>query len=158
ASGQMDPARYDSYRGNVTIFRDWVGANEPVCVITAAKLEQFQAYLLLQVAARREWERSPEATPGRKKDRKPGYSPVYAHSVLVAVKRLVGRLADHGLISAGKLGSLRIEKGVRKVETFEAEELKALPDACIKVGQRTRLCLLLMMNCGMYQSDISDLG
>jgi integrase len=157
AGGQMHPTRYDSYRGNVNVFTDWVGGAQPVEVVNSAKLEQFQAFLLRRVAERKAWVRDP--TPPSSGQKKPGYAPAYAHSILGTVKRFVTRLADHGLIRPpGNLRGLRIEKGRKKVETFTAEELRRLLEGCAAGAPKTGLYLLLMMNAGMYASDISDLG
>src|SRR5262249_12936753 len=43
-------------------------------------------------------------------------------------------------------------------EVFTVEEVRELLKACGGVSERTEVYLLLMLNCGMYQSDISHLG
>ncbi len=47
---------------------------------------------------------------------------------------------------------------MKKIKTFEPNELWALYSECVTKAPRTALYLLLMANCGMYQNDISELG
>jgi integrase len=44
-----------------------------------------------------------------------------------------------------------------KIETFTPEEVRTMLRTCIGFSDRTRLYLLLMLNCGMYQNDIAEL-
>jgi integrase len=52
------------------------------------------------------------------------------------------------------IDSLHITVDLQEVRTFTPEEIKVLN---ANASERTRLYLLLMLNCGMYQGDISDL-
>ena len=95
-AGEIDPGRYGAYKATAAIFRNWVGADTEVAAITAAKLEGFHAWLLSQVATRKQWLRG----GGRQGTRgAPGYSTDYAASVLHTTKMLLARFADHGLAS-----------------------------------------------------------
>jgi integrase len=55
---------------------------------------------------------------------------------------------------AGKSKTLQISKSSSPVVTFTKGEIKSLLQ---KASDRTRLYILLMLNCGMTQKDISDL-
>jgi integrase len=143
ATGQMDISRCDAYLRNVGVFRDYLGAEAAIDVIDASKLEGFYADLALRVQAKK-------------------YSPAYAHSIMTATKQFVSRLAELGLIPLpGNIRSHRFTFGgtvAKKIEVFTIEEVRELLKACDGFSERTELYLLLMLNCGMYQSDISDLG
>jgi integrase len=52
------------------------------------------------------------------------------------------------------LDTLTIRVEATEIETFDLDELKTLLEAA---SERTRLYLLLMLNCGFYQSDIAAL-
>jgi integrase len=158
SGGLIDESRYDAYRATLAIFRDWLGAANLIDIITAPKLEQFHVHLLHRNAERAAWEQCP--SPPRKGERKPGYSPDYAKSVFGTAKSFISWLAEHGTISRPEnfRKKFRFATGPKKILTFEVQEVRALLDACDGVTGRTKLYLLLMLNCGMYQSDISDLG
>src|SRR5262249_22416095 len=44
-----------------------------------------------------------------------------------------------------------------EIETFTVEEVRAMLAACDGFSERTKLYILLMLNCGMYQNDIAEL-
>lgn len=155
AAGGIDVGRYDAYRANLNLFRNWADAHDaqtglPNCpsldAISAVVLEQYHSHLLERVGE-------------RKRDGKPhGMSADYAKSVWATVKMFVERLTDHGLIvRPGNLRKLRITAPPKAVPTFATAEVRTLVGGCDGFSERTKLYLLLMVNCGLYQSDISDL-
>jgi len=75
--------------------------------------------------------------------------------------QFVSRLAERRLIPLPgnfKSKRLRFRQGsAKKIKVFAKDEVRKLVSACDGYSERTRLYILLMLNCGMYQSDISDL-
>jgi integrase len=141
-SGQMSEGRFDAYCRNVGAFTEWAGPQSAIDCIDEAKLEGFFTHLSAQVAARE-------------------YSPSYAHTLLMTAKQFISRLAELKLITLpGNIRSRRLRfnhSAPAKIETFTAEEVRALLSACDGFSERTKLYLLLMLNCGMYQNDIAEL-
>lgn len=155
-AGEIDPGRYGAYKATAAIFRNWIGGEKEVTAITPAKLEEFHAWLLTQVSTRKQWMRAGDR---RQTHGAPGYSTDYAASILHTTKMLVARLADHGLVSCppSVFRKLKISKKRGNIQTFTVTEVRALLTGCDGHAERTKLYLLLCVNCGFYQSDISDL-
>jgi len=82
--------------------------------------------------------------------------PWTAKSVLSAVKRFVTWMYDEEVIEClpRKMERLSIEITKSQVVTLPLDHVKTL---LAGARGRTKLYLLLMLNCGMYQGDISDL-
>jgi integrase len=141
-SGQMSEGRFDAYCRNVGKFVDCIGEGTPIDAIDEAKLEGFFTHLSAQVAAGK-------------------YSPNYAHTLLMTAKQFISRLAELRLIPLpGNIRSRRFRfnhSAPAKIETFTVEEVRGLLAACVGFSDRTKLYLLLMLNCGMYQNDIAEL-
>ncbi|HEY7155765.1 MAG TPA: tyrosine-type recombinase/integrase [Gemmataceae bacterium] len=141
-AGQMSAGRYDAYCRNIEPFADWAGPDAAIDTIDEAKLEGYFTHLSVQV------------TTGK-------YSANYAHTLLMTAKQFVSRLAEQKLIPLpGNIRSRRLRfnhSAPKKVETFSTEEVRALLSACDGFSERTKLFLLLMLNCGMYQNDIAEL-
>ncbi len=141
-SGQMSEGRFDAYCRNIGNFAEWVGPQAAVDVIDEAKLEGFFNHLSVQVGAGK-------------------YSPNYAHTLLMTAKQFISRLAEMKLIGLpGNIRSRRFRfnhSAPAKIETFTVEEVRAMLGACDGFSERTKLYLLLMLNCGMYQNDIAEL-
>ena len=143
AAGSIDVSRFDAYLRNIAVFRDWIGGGLSIDLITAAKLDGFYNFLAKKVGERT-------------------YSPSYAHSIFGAAKQFILRLAELGVTAlSGNIRSRKFRFGhsqPRKIPVFTTEEVTRLLAGCDGLSERTRLYLLLALNCGMYQSDISDLG
>jgi integrase len=141
-SGQMSEGRYDAYCRNIAKFTEWAGEKADVGTINEAKLEGYFTHLTVQVGAGK-------------------YSPSYAHTLLMTARQFVSRLAELKLVPLpGNIRSRRFRFNhsvAAKVETFTGEEVRALLKACEGTSERTKLYLLLMLNCGMYQNDIAEL-
>ena len=139
--GQLSAGRYDAYLRNVGVFGEWAGPSSSIDGINANKLEAFHGELAGRVHALT-------------------YSVNYANSIMVATKQWINWLAaEKGLIPLpGNIRSKRIGFKLRAkaIEIFTAEEIKTiLGDKC--PSERTRLFILLALNCGMYQNDIAEL-
>ena len=141
-SGQMSEGRFDAYCRNIGNFVAWIGPETPIDAIDEAKLEGFFNYLSVQVGAAK-------------------YSPNYAHTLLMTCKQFISRLAEMKLIPLpGNIRSRRFRFNhsvAAKIETFAVDEVRAMLAACNGFSERTKLYLLLMLNCGMYQNDIAEL-
>jgi integrase len=136
----MDISRYDAYRRYISRFVAWVGGDSDVRVIDAKKLEEWWAYLGVCLA-----------------DEK--YRPATCQQLLMTTKQFIRHVSTQGLIpTPSNLADrrLRIRVPVRAVETLTVQEVRKLLDC--EGSERAKLFVLLMLNCGMLQSDISDLG
>jgi integrase len=89
------------------------------------------------------------------------YSPNYAHTLMMTAKQFISRLAEMRLIPLpGNIRSRRFRfnhSSPTKIETFTVEEVRQKLKACDGFSRKTKLYLLLMLNCGMYQNDIAEL-
>jgi integrase len=141
-SGQMSEGRFDAYSRNIGNFVGWIGEDTAIDAIDEAKLEGFFNHLSVHVAAGK-------------------YSPNYAHTLMMTAKQFISRLAELRLIPLpGNIRSRRFRfnhSAPAKIETFSVEEVRAMLAACDGFSERTKLYLLLMLNCGMYQNDIAEL-
>jgi integrase len=141
-SGQMSEGRFDAYCRNIGNFVAWIGEDTAIDGIDEIKLEGFFNHLSVQVAAER-------------------YSPNYAHTLMMTAKQFISRLAELRLIPLpGNIRSRRFRfnhSAPSKVETFSVEEARQMLSACEGFSEKTKLYLLLMLNCGMYQNDIAEL-
>jgi integrase len=141
-AGQMSGSRWDSYRRNIEKFKEFMGASSPIDAINEARVEGFFNDLSVHVGAGK-------------------YSPSYAHTLLMTAKQFIAYLAEKKLIVApGNLRSRRLRfnhSAAAKVEVFSAAEVQAMLKACEGFSDKTKLYLLLMLNCGMYQNDIAEM-
>lgn len=87
-------------------------------------------------------------------------SPIYARHLMAEFRKFVKWLYAEEIIDVlprplmAESRQFRFNVTQRQIEVFTIEELHVLLKAA---PERTQLYLLLMMNCGMYQGDISDL-
>jgi integrase len=138
-SGQMSSGRFDAYCRKIKPFAEWLGETSPIDVIDETSLEGFYSHISEKVA-------------------KGDYAPTTAHEVMMTAKQFIRRMAEMRMIPLpGNIDSRRFKfnhSAPKKIEVFTAEEVKALLD---KATDRMKLYLLLMVNCGMYQSDVAEL-
>jgi integrase len=141
-SGQMSEGRFDAYCRNIGKFVDWIGPETAIDAVDEAKLEGFFNHLSAKVGAEE-------------------YSPTYAHTLLMTAKHFISRLAEMRLIPLpGNIRSRRFRFNhsvATRIETFTPAEVRELLETCDGFSERTKLYLLLMLNCGMYQNDIAEL-
>jgi integrase len=138
-SKQLSEGRYDAYCRNIGNFSAWIGPENSIDAIDESRLEAFYGHLSSKVAAG-------------------DYSPQYAHTLLMTAKQFIKRLASLRLTPLpGNIADRRFRfnhSAATVIETFTPAEVKDLLGAA---NDRTRLYLLLMLNCGMYQNDIAEL-
>jgi integrase len=141
-SGQMSEGRYDAYCRKIRPFVEWIGPYAAIDAIDEARLEGFFNHLSAKVAAG-------------------DYSPTFAHELLMTAKQFIARLAEMKLIPLpGNIRSRRFRFNhsvAARIETFTLDEVRELLAFCDGFSERTKLYLLLMLNCGMYQNDIAEL-
>jgi integrase len=141
-SGQMSEGRFDAYCRNIGNFIAWIGEDTAIDAIEESKLEGFFNYLSTQIATGK-------------------YSPTYAHTLMMTAKQFISRLAEMKLIPLpGNIRSRRFRfnhSAPAKIETFTPAEVTTLLAGCDGFSDKTKLYLLLMLNCGMYQNDIAEL-
>jgi integrase len=140
-AGKISAGRFDAYRRNVGIFRDWIKAGTDVAEITPLKLRDYYGWLCGQISN--------------------GWSANYCRSLFNAAKNFITGLAELDLIPLPK--NIRSREFTfedleeKEIEYFTPEQIKKLLAGCDGYSERSKLFLLLMLNCGMYQSDVSDL-
>jgi integrase len=120
---------------HLKVFSDWIGVNRPVAALNAIVLEDFHTHLL-----------------GR-----PDLSDDYKKNIIGTVKQYVRWMWKRGLCELPRNiddKELSFKTTIRSIKTFDVAELMNLVNAA---NDRLKLCMLLMANCGMQQTDISDL-
>lgn len=153
-AGELTAGRYTPIKHHLHDFRDWLGPTTDVSVISGKVLTDYHSDLLQRIV--RDEPSTEPAFDGSKKK----LSADYARDRISAVKTLVRWMYETDVIQdlpkiLTNKRALTISKKLATPETFTIEEVKLLLS---KATARTKLYLLLMLNCGMYQSDISDLA
>jgi len=139
AAGQLSADRAESLRCYLNIAMDFAGNSASVSKIDSTLLASFRGHLLEKLS-------------------KKEYSDYYARDVLAGFKLFIRWLANH----TDKLETLPknmddkrfgIVVAPRKAKTLTIEQVGKLLE---KATDRTRLYLLLGLNCAMTQKDMSD--
>jgi len=141
AAGEVSVGRHYALKLHLTYFQDWLGKDTAVGEIDGETLMRYHVDLLGKVASKA-WSRTTAAH--------------YMTSVKAFVRWLWHIEAIPALprILDGKSAALKISRSVPKVVTFTKEEINSL---LADASDRTKLYILLMLNCGMTQKDIADL-
>jgi integrase len=145
ATGNTTPDEADNRRICLQHFRDWVGAAADVSSIDAQRLHGFYCWCLAKVEERH-----------KDKNHKAGWSSDYAKKVFSTARRFVRFLWESGLIELPRnIGSKwRFNGGAKAVKTWTVEEVQHVIQ---EAPGKLKLALLLMINCGFTQMDVSDL-
>ncbi len=142
-AGEISAGRWDAYKRNVGTFQEWIGGETDVSEIDGPKAEAFYKFLARKLADG-------------------VYSVDYCKNIMQASKNFWGRLEELGIIPAMPASLLRRlrftppDDDDKTPVHFTVDEVKALLAAC-GAERRTKLFMLLMLNCGMYQNDIAQL-
>jgi integrase len=143
ANGNLSAGRYGSYDAHIRKFSAWLGDSESIDILTNDKIEGYWLHLSERINAKE-------------------VSKDTARLSLMTAKQWVNWLASEKELIPypGALRSKRLHIPTVKNDPkpFSADDVRQLLAACEGFSERTKLYLLLMANCGMYQSDISDLG
>ena len=145
AAGQMAPDQADNRRICLGHFTAWSGAIA-VDQIDGQRLHDFYLWCLRKVE-----ERHHDA------NHKAGWSSDYAKKVFATARAFIRNLCEQDLIAYLKnLDSKRYKfnGGAKQIQTWTVEEVQHV--ICEAPG-KLKLALLLMVNCGMTQKDVSDL-
>jgi integrase len=140
-AGQISVGRVRATKIHLAVFQDWLGKDFDVAKIDEEVLEGFHSHLLDKVASKT-------------------WSGTTASDCMSSVKSLVRSLWVKKAIANlprtldPKCKDLLISKSNSKIEVFTKDEIKVL---LAKANDRTRLYILLMLNIGATQKDISDL-
>ena len=139
-AGELSAGRFDPLRGHLHHFRDWLGGALAVEAISGKVLTDYHGELLAAI-------------------NKKIWSSDYAKDRMNAVKGFVQWLWQIEAIEQlprvlTQKGTLTIGKRIATPAVFTIDEVQTLLTAATN---RTRLYLLLMLNTGMLQKDISDL-
>lgn len=140
-AGELSAGRAYAIRLHLTYFRDWLGKDTGVTEIDGSTLLKYQTHLLANLKAK-------------------GWSRTTAQHYLKSVKAFVRWLWQTEEIPSlprvldGKTGPLNITPNPPAIIVYTPDEITQLLKAAT---DRTKLYILLMLNCGMTQKDISDL-
>ena len=140
-AGELSAGRFTSKQSNLHDFRDWLGHSTALKAITGDRLLEYRRHLLARI---REHQLARDTAHGRMNDIKAFIRSLWETEVLEELPRLLAQGSK----------KLTIGRQVTTPEFFTAEEVKQSLNAA---NERTRLYLLLMLNCGMYQGDIANL-
>ncbi len=140
-AGHLTAGRYDPIRTHLHHFRDWLGASTAVTSISGNVLTDYHSEMLTAISEER-------------------LSADYTKNRLATVKSFVQWLwrveaiEELPRVLAPGSSDLRISRRTTTPEVFTIEEVKTLLAAAT---DRTKLYLLLMLNTGSTQKDLSDL-
>jgi len=151
---EISAGRYDAYRRHAEYFRDWVGMDEGAECLDSAKMVAYLDHLRGMIGERDRWEETREGP-------KQGMSRWEAKGKLDTAVSFVKHLWELGLIELPrKIGSrkYRISVGDTPNQSIDLDIARILAVGNAEASERTRLYVLLMLNCGYQQSDIANLA
>jgi len=139
ALGERSAGRYDTLQRCIHHFAKFVGGASGVNRVNGAMLEAYHSHLAEELQANK-------------------WSSEYAQFYIAVAKQFVRWCYQTELLDTlpRNLESKELNFSIKpkKIPTFTTEEVKSL---LANATDRMRLYLLLMVNCGMTQKDISDL-
>jgi len=139
--GKLSAVRYTSFRRHIEYFQEWIGKAANVESIDGKTMIAYHAVLEAEVSRER-------------------FSPLYARDAYSNFRQFVRWLYQTEALEALPRNfddrSLSIKAGSQKIETLPTDEAKALVSNAD--DEEMKLYILLMLNCGMTQKDISDLA
>ena len=141
AAGELSAGRNYTLRLHVTHFRDWIGSETHVIDINGTHLSAYRVALLENVKAKK-WSRT--TASDRLKSVRSFIQWLWLLEAIPTLPRIM----------AGKSNALTISKNSPTVVVFSKQEIATL---LLEAFDRSKLYILLMLNCGMTQKDIADL-
>ncbi len=141
--GGLTATRYDGMRHSIAHFTAFLGETADISTVNAESLEGFHNFCLSKIAERRE-------------DETAGWSAYHAKIVFATARQWMRWLVERDTISkpANFDRKWRFGSTVKQIKTWTVEEVQTVVNAA---AGKLKLCLLLMLNCGMSQKDASDL-
>ncbi len=136
-------ARYRFLNHAIDRFAAFLGETADISTVDAKTLEGFYHFCLSKFAEQRD-------------DGKSAWSVPYAKQVFAVAKQWVKRLAENGAVSLPTNFNRRWSFGptVKRIETWTMDEVQSVLAA---TSGKLKLCILLCLNCGTTQQDVSDL-
>ena len=141
AAGELSAGRVYILRLHLAHFVDWLGFDTPVAEINGKMLSDYRLQLLRKVDAD-EWSRT--TANGRLNSVKSLIRWLWQIEVIASLPRVMD----------GRSKALTISKPSPKIVVFTKQEISTLLS---EASARTKLYILLMLNCGLTQKDIGDL-
>lgn len=138
---QLSPGRFTSKRNNLLHFEKWIGATTSLSALTSEQILNYRRELLSLIKAKK---LARDTAHDRLGDATAFIRMLWANEVIEQLPRVL----------AGHSKKLAIGKTVSTPQVFTGDEIKLLLE---ESSERTKLYLLLALNCGMYQGDISNL-
>jgi integrase len=135
--GEITAGRFDTLQRCVHHFTQFIGGASGVNRVNGAMLEGYHTHLIEEMKANK-------------------WSVDYTQVFLIAAKQFVRWCYKTELIDnlPRNISDLRFKVEPKKIPTFAVDEVSLLLEHAV---DRTKLFLLLMLNTGMTQKDISDL-
>lgn len=153
-NAKLSLGRSNVIRVHLTYFGEWIGKDAVLTEIDGRKLRAYRDHLLQLVNG------LSKKTGRSEKAKSPRLSTTTAKEYLSTVKSFIRWLWELEAISSlprilgTRSKSLQITAESRAAVIYENSEVKRLLD---EATGRTKLFILLMLNCAMTQKDISDL-
>ena len=141
AAGELTAGREYILRLHLTHFRDWIGCETPVIDIVGKLLNDYRVTLLKEVDAQK-WART--TASHRLTSVKSFVRWLWETEAIPSLPRIMGSRSKR----------LSISKPSPTVVVYSKEEIATL---LRRAFDRTKLYILLMLNCGMTQKDIADI-
>ena len=136
--GELSLSRYDLLRLCLSDFEKWFGGHAPLAAINEDALTNYRAKLVKEIETAK-------------------ISRAYARDRLDALRQFIrDRWEAHKMDRPRNLDSRKMAIGLGEIEvkTMTVDEVKTV---IANATDRLKLAVLLMLNCGFTQKDISDL-
>jgi integrase len=130
--------RYEQLRCSLDLFVEWIGQNSPITKINGSTVMDYHSHLM-KLVGDKTYARSTA------KDYFRNFKQFIRHCWVLGAIELPRNIGDR---------NLAIKTKPRKIITFTKAEVQIVLGTAVA---RTKLFVLLMLNCGMEQKDISDL-
>lgn len=137
-AGERSLGRFDALRCHLERFQDWIGAEHPITTVKAKTFLDYHSFLIGKIG-------------------KGNCSRAYARDRMQSLKQFVRHCWELELIDLPRnieSKELVIKLCPGEIQTFTDEEIKKLLQTSV---DRTRLYILLMLNCGIQQEDLANL-
>lgn len=150
---EITPGRYDNLRRAIEIFRDFNGSPTPIVSIDEKTVDDFFQHVYAHVIVKSKIDDGEPLTEGEKKI--DPWSPEYAKATFGIMKTFIKSCYSRRLFEFPRnLDEHKIAISPNAIEPIAVEDFKRMFQ---QAKGQLKLHLLLMLNCGMRSTDISDL-
>jgi integrase len=153
-AGEIDQRRADSYGENLAVFVRQVGGETIAAQINAVTLERYHTWVLGQIGQRREWLARGDGGPRQ------GIAPAYGQVLWSCCKTFLRWVYERGVIELPRNFNrlkVSVKASDRTIPLFRLSELRTLVEAAATHKPKFYCWLLVMLNCGYCQNDLSEL-